>query len=264
MRSRTPCDRSATVVGPPVDPPQRKQRSAATAGTLRPPVPGLPGGLAGLHAGGDHSAAISVGRRLRRRRRRCLPASPQETRLGLVGNRQPESGVEHHVGTTLGREPIEDVAGVGDVPSTGFERFFEQAWPGAVRLAALLTQDPGAAEELAQDAFTEMYKRWGRAENPEAYLRTTLVNRCHNWRRRSQVRDAKLPLVAGSTTVDFRSDDLADAVAALPYRQRAVIVLRYYGDLSEAEISAALGCRNGTVKSLAARALARLERVIER
>lgn len=109
-----------------------------------------------------------------------------------------------------------------------------------------------------------MYASWGRATNPEAYLRTTLVNRCHNWRRRGRVREAKLPLLAGSTSVELPADELADAVAALPFRQRAVIVLRYYGGLSEAEIGAALGCRNGTVKSLAARALARLERVIER
>ena len=145
-----------------------------------------------------------------------------------------------------------------------FDGFFERTWPGAVRLAALLTQDRSAAEELAQDAFTQMYASWGRAANPEAYLRTTLVNRCHNWRRHVRVREAKLPLLAGAPSVDLPTDELADAVAALPFRQRAVIVLRYYGGLSETEIGAALGCRNGTVKSLAARALATLERVIER
>lgn len=131
-------------------------------------------------------------------------------------------------------------------------------------MAALLTQDPDIAEELAQDALTQMYRTWGRAANPEAYLRTTLVNTCHNWRRRAGVYEAKLPLVATTARVDFHADELADAVAVLPYRQRAVIVLRYYGGLSEREIAAALGCRNGTVKSLAARALASLERVIER
>lgn len=157
-------------------------------------------------------------------------------------------------------EGAEGAPGAG----TGFEEFFAHARPGAVRLAALLTQDPAAAEELAQDAFVQMYRAWGRATGPEAYLRTILVNRCHNWRRRARVREAKLPLVATAARLDFRADELADAVAALPFRQRAVIVLRYYCGLSEAEIAAALGCRNGTVKSLAARALARLERVIER
>ena len=160
------------------------------------------------------------------------------------------------------------VIGAADLPTASpqatFEAFFEQAWPEAVRLAALLTQDGAAAEELAQDAFTQMYATWGRAANPDAYLRTTLVNRCNNWRRRARVRQAKLPLVATVGRVDFRADELSDAVAALPFRQRAVIVLRYYGGLSEAEIGAALGCRNGTVKSLASRGLASLERVIER
>ena len=146
----------------------------------------------------------------------------------------------------------------------GFEAFFASQWPGAVRLAALLTSDPAAAEELAQEAFAQMCAGWGRAANPEAYLRTALVNRCRNWRRRDRVRQAKLPLVATAEAVDFRADELADAVASLPFRQRAVVVLRYYGGLSEAEIAAALGCRNGTVKSLASRALARLERVVER
>lgn len=148
--------------------------------------------------------------------------------------------------------------------SETFEVFFERAWPRAVRLAALLTQDSSSAEELAQDAFAQMYPSWGRAANPEAYLRATLVNRCHNWRRRGRVREAKQGLLAQAATVDFRADELADVVAALPFRQRAVIVLRYYGGLSEAEIAAALGCRNGTVKSLAARALETLERVVER
>ena len=71
-------------------------------------------------------------------------------------------------------------------------------------------------------------------------------------------------MLARAASFDFSADELADAVASLPFRQRAVIVLRYYGGLSEAEIGAALGCRNGTVKSLAARALDRLEKVIER
>lgn len=146
----------------------------------------------------------------------------------------------------------------------GFEAFFSAAWPGAVRLAALLTQDRAAAEELAQDAFTRMFRTWERVDNPDAYLRTCLVNNCHNWRRRAGVREAKLPLLVTAASVDLGADDLADAVAGLPFRQRAVIVLRYYGGLSEAEIGEALGCRNGTVKSLSSRALARLGRVIER
>ncbi|MEO7837046.1 MAG: SigE family RNA polymerase sigma factor [Acidimicrobiales bacterium] len=154
--------------------------------------------------------------------------------------------------------------GLADASVLSFEQFFAHAWAGAFRLACLLTQDRGAAEDIAQDAFAQMYKTWGRAERPDAYLRTTVVNRCRNWRRHARVREEKLPLIATAVSVDFRADELADVVASLPFRQRAVIVLRYYGGLSEAEIGAALGCRTGTVKSLSSRALARLERVIER
>ena len=70
------------------------------------------------------------------------------------------------------------------------------------------------------------------------------------------------PVLIGWLEADLTVDHLADAVAALPFRQRAVVVLRYHAGLSEAEIADALGCRPGTVKSLASRALARLEEVI--
>lgn len=100
-----------------------------------------------------------------------------------MGNLRAGRGVEHGVGARVGTGDVaEGAIDTGGVGSTSFEDFFEHAWPGAVRLAALLTQDGAAAEELAQDAFTQLYRVWGRPTNPEAYLRTTLVNRCHNWR----------------------------------------------------------------------------------
>jgi hypothetical protein len=67
-------------------------------------------------------------------------------------------------------EPSSDLSAAAD-----FERFYREAWPGAVRLAGLLSQDAGAAEDLAQEAFARMYPKWGRAENPSAYLPTTMV-----------------------------------------------------------------------------------------
>jgi RNA polymerase sigma-70 factor (sigma-E family) len=145
-----------------------------------------------------------------------------------------------------------------------FEGFFRDAWPGAHRLAALLVQDAHLGEEIAQEAFTRLFTVWGRPERPEAYLRTSIVNGCRNRHRRGRTERAKLPLVAGPDRVDAPADDLADAVSALPFRQRAVVVLRYWAGLSEAEIADALGCRPGTVKSSASRALAHLEKVIER
>jgi RNA polymerase sigma factor (sigma-70 family) len=135
-----------------------------------------------------------------------------------------------------------------------------------VRLAHLLTGVDAMAEDLAQESFTRIEPRWQAIENPHGYLRTTVVSRCRSWQRsrgREAARMRRLgPLVR--TVEDPRARELLDAVGALPFRQRAVLVLRYYHDLPEDEIAAALGCRPGTVKSLSARALQPLRKVVER
>jgi RNA polymerase sigma-70 factor (sigma-E family) len=148
-------------------------------------------------------------------------------------------------------------------PPADFADFYRDAWPGAVRLAGLLTQDARAAEDIAQDAFTRVYPKWDRVENAPAYLRTAIVNATRSWQARKHTARTKLPLVASAATTDFEFEMFGDLVAALPYRQRAVLVLRYYADMNETEIADALGCRPGTVKSLASRALARLKKGIE-
>ena len=154
-------------------------------------------------------------------------------------------------------------SGVASSPLS-FEQFFAEAWPWAYRLACFFTQDAAAAEDIAQDVMAKMYRTWGSADRPDAYLRTALVNSCNNWHRRARTQATKLPLLMTSETVELGADELADAIAGLPFRQRAVIVLRYHSDLSEAEIADALGCRPGTVKSLAARALDRLAKELPR
>ena len=164
---------------------------------------------------------------------------------------------------SLPPEPDIAIADLQPAPTT-FEDFYRAEWAGAVRLAAILLQQRAPAEDVVQDAFARMHTKWERATNPKAYLRATIVNGCRQWQRHIGVERAKLPLIATFDSVDFVANELADAVAALPYRQRTVLVLRYYGDLSEAEIAEALDCRTGTVKSLASRALARLRKEIER
>jgi RNA polymerase sigma-70 factor (sigma-E family) len=149
------------------------------------------------------------------------------------------------------------------VPASGFAQFYEQAWPGAVRLAGLLTQDARVAEDIAQEAFTRVLPKWSSIENPNAYLRTAVVNACRSWQSRRHTERTKLPLLTTASSSELAFDVLADAVAALPYRQRAVLVLRYHLGASEAEIADALGCRPGTVKSLTSRALAALRKGIE-
>jgi RNA polymerase sigma-70 factor (sigma-E family) len=145
-----------------------------------------------------------------------------------------------------------------------FEEFFSDAWPWAFRLASLLTHSTEAGEDIAQDVLMTMSQRWGTADRPAAYLRTSLVNASYNWNRRNRTARTKLPMLVTSDRFDFQADELADAIARLPFRQRAVVVLRYYSDLSEAEIAEAIGCRPGTVKSLASRALGALSKEIER
>jgi RNA polymerase sigma factor (sigma-70 family) len=144
-----------------------------------------------------------------------------------------------------------------------FDEFFANAWPWASRLAAFLTQDTAAGEDIAQDVLTTMSQRWNTTDHPAAYLRASLVNASKNWHRRGQTMRDALPLLAASDQLDFQADELGDAIARLPFRQRAVIVMRYHADLSESEIADALGCRRGTVKSLASRALKALAKEIE-
>ena len=144
-----------------------------------------------------------------------------------------------------------------------FSEFYRQAFPGAVRLASLLTQDARVGEDLAQEAFTRVLPKWSQVENPNAYLRAAVVNACRSWQSRRHTERTKLPLVASAGSTELAFDALADAVASLPYRQRAVLVLRFYTGLSEAEIAETLGCRPGTVKSLSSRALDALRKGIE-
>ncbi|MGH9065083.1 MAG: RNA polymerase sigma factor [Acidimicrobiales bacterium] len=132
-----------------------------------------------------------------------------------------------------------------------------------VRLAYLLTGSSALAEEVVQDAFIRVRRRLADVDRPVGYLRTAVVNGCRNEHRRADVARRLGPAAACSRSVEDEVDDLGDALARLPERQRAVLVLRYYLGQSEADIAASLRCRPGTVKSLAHRGLAALREVIE-
>ena len=140
--------------------------------------------------------------------------------------------------------------------------FYRREYPEAVRLAGLLTGTSSAAEDIAQDALMILRGRFDQVDNPSAYLRGVVVNCCRHWHRdRAQIRRRLELLRIGSRTMDeLGANELVDVVEKLPFRQRVVVVGRYWGDWSEAEIADALGCRPGTVKSLASRAMATLRR----
>jgi RNA polymerase sigma-70 factor (sigma-E family) len=158
-----------------------------------------------------------------------------------------------------------------------FDRFVSEATDRLVRTAYLMTADPCEAEDLAQETLIRVARHWDRVramDQPAAYARRVLVNLVIDGgvrrRRRSDELSGGDPgdpdgiesqvdpssahlfgLVDGR--VEFRS-----ALATLPARQRAVVVLRYWEDMSENEVAALLGCSAGTVKSTASRGLARL------
>ncbi len=138
-----------------------------------------------------------------------------------------------------------------------------------LQAAYLLTGDRHRAEDLLQTALTRAYLRWDRIESddPEGYVRRTLTNAHIDWWRRKPWREEPtevLPETVVPDTAaayDVRSVVLS-ALDRLSRRQRAVVVLRYYEDLSEAEIASILGCSPGTVKSAASRAMATLRPVL--
>jgi RNA polymerase sigma-70 factor (sigma-E family) len=152
----------------------------------------------------------------------------------------------------------------------GFADFVRSRYAALARSAYLLTGDRGHAEDLVQSALITTLKAWPRlaaVEAAESYARTTMLHLAQQaarrrWRREiptdwRQLRDEaatdqrQLEGTAGS--VDIRA-----ALAALPWEQRAVLVLRFFDDLSERETAALLGCSEGTVKSRTSRALAKL------
>lgn len=141
-----------------------------------------------------------------------------------------------------------------------FEEFAAAALPALLRFGHVLTGDPHRAEELVQQALVSTWSRWGRIQHdqPLAYVRRAMVHTHTSWWRRSR-REAPLPADwdgAAATAPDLGERERAvSALKLLPPRQRAVIVLRYYEDLSEADIARTLGCSPGTVKSQSSKAL---------
>ena len=156
---------------------------------------------------------------------------------------------------------------MGTEDDDGFRRFVVEQRQSLLRTAYLLTGDHGHAEDLVQTALLATYRHWARVSGrgePTAYVRKALVNTSTSWRRRlsstEQVIET-LPEQAAAAVPD-RDEEMIRALRELPPRMRAVVVLRYFEDRSEAQTAELLGCSVGTVKTQSSRAMSRLRELL--
>ncbi len=143
-----------------------------------------------------------------------------------------------------------------------------------VRLAILLVDEPATAEDVVQEAFAGLHRNWAGLRDEFAalgYLRTAVVNGSRSVLRRRKTAREYVPPYAGTARsaeslamLSAEHQSVVDALSGLAPRQREVLVLRYYGGLSEAEIAEATGISKGAVKSTASRALAAMQNILAR
>jgi RNA polymerase sigma-70 factor (sigma-E family) len=175
-------------------------------------------------------------------------------------------GVELVSGVGLGRQPADQSA------NDGVAELYRVHRVPMLRLACFLVSDRGLAEDVVQDAFVGLHRRWVQVEagSAVAYLRMSVVNGARNVFRQRDVARRHLrgpdpdqgPAADWLMLVAEEHREVVLALRRVPLRQREVLVLRYYSELSEAQIADALGISRGTVKSSAARGLATLERIL--
>lgn len=147
-----------------------------------------------------------------------------------------------------------------------FEEFAATRLPAMLKFAAVLAGDRGLAEDVVQEVLIRANARWQTIESlhrPEAYIRKMIVNEYLAWRRRSwrlvlsgSGSDIESPRAPDHAAGYAEREAMLAALAKLPRRQRAVVVLRYYEGLPDQEIAEVLGCTTGTVRGHASRALA--------
>jgi RNA polymerase sigma-70 factor (sigma-E family) len=151
---------------------------------------------------------------------------------------------------------------------------YSEHYRSLVRLAAFLVRDSSTAEEVVQDSFVAMHGAWRRLRDTDkalSYLRQSVVNRSRSVLRHRMVVDKNtpkpppdMPSAEHGAIIQLERSAVVSALRSLPERQREALVLRYYGDLSEAQIASVMGISRGAVKSHTARAMAALRAVLER
>jgi RNA polymerase sigma-70 factor (sigma-E family) len=178
-----------------------------------------------------------------------------------------------HVTETLLADRVLDPAATECGADVAVTAMYTTHYRSLVRLSGLLLRDTGTAEEVVQDSFVAMHGAWSRLRDSEkalAYLRQSVVNRSRSVLRHQMVVDRHAPKPPpdepsaehGAFAALERTEVIA-ALRGLPARQREALVLRFYADLSEAQIAGAMGISKGAVKSHTARALASLRSALE-
>lgn len=151
--------------------------------------------------------------------------------------------------------------------TAGFDGVYEAELLPVTRLAYLLVRSQAVAEELAHDAFIRLYERFGAVDNPAGFLRTAVVRLALTWQDRHRMERGRLVVVGGGErrSVDGPEiDETWEAIGRLSPERRAVLVLRYYGDLAFDAIGELVGCSAATARGRASRALADLREELSR
>lgn len=153
-------------------------------------------------------------------------------------------------------------AATGPADVAGFRAFYEREFEVQIRRAGLVLDSSAAAFDVVQDAFIAVWQRWDDLRDPHPYLTRCVMNGCRSVARHQRVREQAIerlqPLAHGEQPTEL----LSDALAALDFRERAPLVLRYYGRLGNREIAAALGWPEGSVGPRISKGLRTLRKAI--
>jgi RNA polymerase sigma factor (sigma-70 family) len=151
-------------------------------------------------------------------------------------------------------------------PSVDFDEFYRAHSVDAVRWAVALVGDRGVAEELAQEALLSVGRKLPSLDNPGGYLRRSVVNRCASWHRSHarELRRLRRVTAGQPTSYTAETSEMLDALAVLPYKQRAAVTLRYWSDWTDEQIADALDCAPTSVRVLLHRGIATLKQEIAR
>ena len=168
-------------------------------------------------------------------------------------------------GIEVGEEPLLPAARVNGGPTSdaAFTEFYDREFDAQVRRAALLVDSVEVADDVVHDAFVAVYRRWGALDSPGGYLGRSVLNGCRDVYRRRDSQRRLLVRLVDRASHDEIIDVLDDVLRALPFNQRAAVVLRFYGQLTTDEIASQLGCAPGSVGPWIDRALTKLRKVLQ-